>query len=139
MTYYNWFMCVCVCVCARAYGAQVWFREGIQPRVPEGVSWEEVEVPKEVAQVSAGPGDLLWALLWDGNLMVRTGLTLDTPTGNTPPRSPGPHTACHNHTVATLNNNYSKLIKLLKFYRAFQNQSYKVLHKIQKTLLLFLL
>ncbi|KAK7940301.1 hypothetical protein WMY93_003627 [Mugilogobius chulae] len=46
---------------------QVWFREGIHPRVPEGISWEEVDVPKEVAQLSAGPGDLLWAVLWDGN------------------------------------------------------------------------
>lgn len=61
--------------------AQVWFREGIHPRVPEGTSWEEVEVPKEVAQLSAGPGDLLWVLLWDGNLLVRTGLSLDSPTG----------------------------------------------------------
>ncbi|XP_028310342.1 tectonin beta-propeller repeat-containing protein 1 isoform X2 [Gouania willdenowi] len=60
---------------------QVWFREGIHPRVPEGVSWEEVEAPKEVAQLSAGPGDLLWTLLWDGNLLVRTGLSLDSPTG----------------------------------------------------------
>uniref|UniRef100_A0A3Q1H5Y5 Tectonin beta-propeller repeat-containing protein 1 n=1 Tax=Acanthochromis polyacanthus TaxID=80966 RepID=A0A3Q1H5Y5_9TELE len=60
---------------------QVWFREGIHPRVPEGSGWEEVEVPKEVAQLSAGPGDLLWALLWDGNLFVRTGLSLDSPTG----------------------------------------------------------
>ncbi|XP_029913953.1 tectonin beta-propeller repeat-containing protein 1 isoform X2 [Myripristis murdjan] len=60
---------------------QVWFREGIHPRVPEGSSWEEVEVPKEVAQLSAGPGDLLWAVLWDGNLLVRTGLSLDSPTG----------------------------------------------------------
>ena len=60
---------------------QVWFREGIHPRVPEGTSWEEVEVPKEVAQLSAGPGDLLWVLLWDGNLLVRTGLSLDSPTG----------------------------------------------------------
>uniref|UniRef100_UPI003AAC6F0C tectonin beta-propeller repeat-containing protein 1 n=1 Tax=Centroberyx gerrardi TaxID=166262 RepID=UPI003AAC6F0C len=60
---------------------QVWFREGIHPRVPEGSSWEEVEVPKEVAQMSAGPGDLLWALLWDGNLLVRTGLSLDSPIG----------------------------------------------------------
>ncbi|KAF7221061.1 tectonin beta-propeller repeat-containing protein 1 [Nothobranchius furzeri] len=62
---------------------QVWFREGIHPRVPEGSSWEEVEVPKEVAQLSAGPGDLLWVLLWDGNLLVRTGLSLDSPTGTT--------------------------------------------------------
>ncbi|KAM9394301.1 tectonin beta-propeller repeat-containing protein 1 [Pholidichthys leucotaenia] len=60
---------------------QVWFREGIHPRVPEGTSWEEVEAPKEVAQLSAGPGDLLWALLWDGNLLVRTGLSLDSPAG----------------------------------------------------------
>ncbi|XP_034046238.1 tectonin beta-propeller repeat-containing protein 1 isoform X2 [Thalassophryne amazonica] len=60
---------------------QVWFREGIHPRVPEGSSWEEVEVPKEVAQISAGPGDLLWALLWDGNLLVRTGISLDSPAG----------------------------------------------------------
>ncbi|KAM9780644.1 tectonin beta-propeller repeat-containing protein 1 [Neosynchiropus ocellatus] len=60
---------------------QVWFREGIHPRVPEGSSWEEVEVPKEVAQISTGPGDLLWALLWDGNLLVRTGLSLDSPIG----------------------------------------------------------
>ncbi|KAG7267616.1 hypothetical protein CRUP_027819 [Coryphaenoides rupestris] len=70
------------CLWGVSQQGQVWFREGIQPRVPEGVSWEEVEVPKEVAQVSAGPGDLLWALLWDGNLMVRTGLTLDSPKGS---------------------------------------------------------
>lgn len=59
----------------------MWFREGIHPRVPEGTKWEEVEVPKEVAQLSVGPGDLLWAVLWDGNLLVRTGLSLDSPTG----------------------------------------------------------
>lgn len=64
-----------------SFSLQVWFREGIHPRVPEGSGWEEVEVPKEVAQLSAGPGDLLWALLWDGNLLVRTGLSLDSPTG----------------------------------------------------------
>lgn len=70
---------------------QVWFREGIHPRVPEGSGWEEVEVPKEVAQLSAGPGDLLWAVLWDGNLLVRIGLSLDSPTGTswTEVESPG--------------------------------------------------
>ena len=73
--------CVCVCVCVCVHHPQVWFREGIQPRVPEGSSWEEVGVPKEVAQLCAGPGDLLWALLWDGNLLVRMGLSLDSPTG----------------------------------------------------------
>lgn len=49
--------------------------------MPEGSSWEEVEVPKEVSQLSAGPGDLLWAVLWDGNLLVRKGLSLDSPSG----------------------------------------------------------
>lgn len=49
--------------------------------MPEGSSWEEVEVPKEVAQLAAGPGDLLWAVLWDGNLLVRKGLSLDSPSG----------------------------------------------------------
>ena len=73
--------CASVCLCVGVYHPQVWFREGIQPRVPEGCSWEEVGVPKEVAQLSAGPGDLLWALLWDGNLLVRMGLSLDSPTG----------------------------------------------------------
>ncbi|KAM6957068.1 tectonin beta-propeller repeat-containing protein 1 [Aplochiton taeniatus] len=61
---------------------EVWFREGIQPRVPEGTSWEEVDVPKEVAQISAGPKDLLWALLWDGQLLSRAGISLDSPTGS---------------------------------------------------------
>ena len=72
---------VCLVVLTRPLSCQVWFREGIHPRVPEGSSWEEVEVPREVAQLSAGPSDLLWALLWDGNLLVRTGLSLDSPTG----------------------------------------------------------
>ncbi|XP_061160008.1 tectonin beta-propeller repeat-containing protein 1 isoform X1 [Syngnathus typhle] len=60
---------------------QVWFRDGIHPRVPEGTDWEEVEVPKEVSQLSLGPRDLLWTALWDGNLLVRAGLSLDSPTG----------------------------------------------------------
>uniref|UniRef100_A0A673WSF0 Tectonin beta-propeller repeat-containing protein 1 n=1 Tax=Salmo trutta TaxID=8032 RepID=A0A673WSF0_SALTR len=61
---------------------QVWFRSGILPQVPEGQCWEEVEAPREVAQISAGPGDLLWAVLWDGQLLVRTGICLDSPTGS---------------------------------------------------------
>uniref|UniRef100_A0A8C7MWV6 Tectonin beta-propeller repeat-containing protein 1 n=1 Tax=Oncorhynchus kisutch TaxID=8019 RepID=A0A8C7MWV6_ONCKI len=61
---------------------QVWFRSGILPQVPEGQCWEQVEAPREVAQISAGPGDLLWAVLWDGQLLVRTGICLDSPTGS---------------------------------------------------------
>ncbi|KAM9471956.1 tectonin beta-propeller repeat-containing protein 1 isoform 1-T3 [Salvelinus alpinus] len=61
---------------------QVWFRSGILPQVPEGQCWDEVEAPREVAQISAGPGDLLWAVLWDGQLLVRTGICLDSPTGS---------------------------------------------------------
>uniref|UniRef100_A0A6Q2XQ74 Tectonin beta-propeller repeat-containing protein 1 n=1 Tax=Esox lucius TaxID=8010 RepID=A0A6Q2XQ74_ESOLU len=65
-----------------ATSLQVWFRSGILPEVPEGQCWEQVEAPKEVAQISAGPGDLLWAILWDGQLLVRKGICLDSPTGS---------------------------------------------------------
>lgn len=62
--------------------------------MPEGSNWEEVEVPKEVAQLSAGPGDLLWAVLWDGNLLVRKGLSLDSPSGE--PEIVSSHSRCWN-------------------------------------------
>uniref|UniRef100_A0A3Q3F101 Tectonin beta-propeller repeat-containing protein 1 n=1 Tax=Labrus bergylta TaxID=56723 RepID=A0A3Q3F101_9LABR len=45
---------------------KVWFREGICHHNPEGSSWEEVPLPGEVVQISCGPGDLVWAVLWEG-------------------------------------------------------------------------
>ena len=60
---------------------QVWFREGIQHHSPEGTSWEEVTLPGEVVQISCGPVDLVWAVLWEGQLLVREGITRDCPQG----------------------------------------------------------
>uniref|UniRef100_A0A8B9HMK8 Peroxin/Ferlin domain-containing protein n=1 Tax=Astyanax mexicanus TaxID=7994 RepID=A0A8B9HMK8_ASTMX len=62
-------------------GKQVWFRTGVKQQNPEGTAWENIPVPKEVSQISAGPGDLLWAVLWDGQLLVRTGISKDCPKG----------------------------------------------------------
>lgn len=56
---------------------QVWFRCGINHHNPEGSSWEEVPVPGEVVQISCGPGDLVWAVLWEGHLLVREGIGRD--------------------------------------------------------------
>lgn len=62
---------------------QLWFRAGIRQQNPEGTRWDAIQVPREVAQVSAGPKDLLWAVLWDGKLLVRTGISKDCPKGLT--------------------------------------------------------
>lgn len=56
---------------------QVWFRSGIHHHNPEGSDWEEVPVPGEVVQISCGPGDLVWAVLWEGHLLVREGIGRD--------------------------------------------------------------
>lgn len=61
--------------------AQVWFREGIYHQNPEGFRWEEVSLPGEVVQISCGPGDLVWAALWEGQLIVREGIGRDCPKG----------------------------------------------------------
>lgn len=59
----------------------MWFREGICFNNPEGSSWEEVPVPGEVVQISSGPGDLVWAVLWEGQFIVREGIGRDCPKG----------------------------------------------------------
>ncbi|KAM8889643.1 tectonin beta-propeller repeat-containing protein 1 [Synchiropus picturatus] len=60
---------------------KVWFREGICHTVPEGKSWEEMEVPREVVQISCGSKDLVWAVLWEGQLIVRKGIGRGCPQG----------------------------------------------------------
>ncbi|KAI2666607.1 Tectonin beta-propeller repeat-containing protein 1 [Labeo rohita] len=60
---------------------KLWFRTGIRQQNPEGTRWEPIQVPREVAQVSAGPKDLLWVVLWDGQLLARTGISKDCPKG----------------------------------------------------------
>ncbi|KAJ4940331.1 hypothetical protein JOQ06_026639, partial [Pogonophryne albipinna] len=62
-------------------GTLVWFREGIYHLNPEGSVWEEVSLPGEVIQISCGPGDLVWAVLWEGQLLVREGVSRDCPKG----------------------------------------------------------
>uniref|UniRef100_A0A671SVV9 Tectonin beta-propeller repeat containing 1b n=1 Tax=Sinocyclocheilus anshuiensis TaxID=1608454 RepID=A0A671SVV9_9TELE len=64
----------CVCI-----STQLWFRTGIRQQNPEGFRWEPIQVPREVAQVSAGPKDLLWVVLWDRQLLARTGISKDCP------------------------------------------------------------
>ncbi|XP_016389238.1 tectonin beta-propeller repeat-containing protein 1-like [Sinocyclocheilus rhinocerous] len=61
---------------------KLWFRTGIRQQNPEGTRWEPIQVPREVAQVSAGPKDLLWLVLWDGQLLARTGISKDCPKGS---------------------------------------------------------
>lgn len=56
---------------------QVWFRSCINHHNPEGSFWEEVSVPGEVVQISCGPGDLVWAVQWEGHLLVREGIGRD--------------------------------------------------------------
>uniref|UniRef100_A0AAR2K8A1 Peroxin/Ferlin domain-containing protein n=1 Tax=Pygocentrus nattereri TaxID=42514 RepID=A0AAR2K8A1_PYGNA len=70
-----------ICLWAVSQQGKVWFRTGVQQQNPEGTAWEHVAVPREVSQISVGPGDLLWAVLWDGQLLVRTGINNDCPTG----------------------------------------------------------
>lgn len=41
-----------------------------------------VALPGEVVQISCGPGDLVWAVLWEGQLLVREGITRDCPQGS---------------------------------------------------------
>uniref|UniRef100_A0A7N5ZTR7 Tectonin beta-propeller repeat-containing protein 1 n=1 Tax=Anabas testudineus TaxID=64144 RepID=A0A7N5ZTR7_ANATE len=60
-----------VAICHR----QVWFREGIHPRVPEGTSWEEVEF-------SSLSSRQVWAVGEDRGLYFRMGVTPSEPSGS---------------------------------------------------------
>lgn len=65
----------------------MWFREGICFDNPEGSSWEEVALPGEVIQISSGPADLVWAVLWEGQFVVREGISRDCPKGTVKDKS----------------------------------------------------
>uniref|UniRef100_A0A671MZE4 Tectonin beta-propeller repeat-containing protein 1 n=1 Tax=Sinocyclocheilus anshuiensis TaxID=1608454 RepID=A0A671MZE4_9TELE len=67
----------CLSLWAVSLQGKVWFRCGINHHNPEGSVWEEVPVPGEVVQISCGPGDLVWAVLWEGDLLVREGIGRD--------------------------------------------------------------
>ncbi|XP_077057240.1 tectonin beta-propeller repeat-containing protein 1 isoform X2 [Siphateles boraxobius] len=72
----------CLALWAVSLQGKVWFRCDINHHNPEGSFWEEVPVPGEVVQISCGPGDLVWAVLWEGNLMVREGIGRDCLNGS---------------------------------------------------------
>ncbi|XP_065098619.1 tectonin beta-propeller repeat-containing protein 1 [Paramisgurnus dabryanus] len=67
----------CLALWAVSLQGKVWFRSGINHHNPEGSIWEDVLVPGEVIQISCGPGDLVWAVLWEGQLLVREGIGRD--------------------------------------------------------------
>ncbi|XP_067285521.1 tectonin beta-propeller repeat-containing protein 1 [Pseudorasbora parva] len=67
----------CLALWAVSLQGKVWFRCGINHHNPEGSFWEDVPVPGEVVQISCGPGDLVWAVLWEGHLLVREGIGRD--------------------------------------------------------------
>ncbi|KAK1793893.1 hypothetical protein P4O66_010796, partial [Electrophorus voltai] len=69
----------CLCLWAVSLQGKLWFRDGIHHHNPEGSVWEEVPTPAEVVQISCGPADLLWAVLWEGHMLVREGITRDCP------------------------------------------------------------
>lgn len=51
------------------------FRSGVSTTSPEGLRWTAISTPAgcEVAQISCGPTGLVWACLFDGRAIVRTG------------------------------------------------------------------
>lgn len=70
-----------------ALTSQVWYREDVNHANPEGSEWTLVDTPGEVAQISCGPHDLLWATLWEGPALVREGISRNNPKGG-PPTTP---------------------------------------------------
>lgn len=53
--------------------------------------WEEMPLPGEVVQISCGPAELVWAVLWEGQFIVREGISRDCPKGK---ESAGPGVGC---------------------------------------------
>ncbi|XP_066251035.1 tectonin beta-propeller repeat-containing protein isoform X2 [Euwallacea similis] len=72
---------------------RVMFRINVRTKSPEGVRWNNVQVPPgcEVCQISVGPSGLVWASLLDGRALVRLGVTRDNLQGECwlEVRSPG--------------------------------------------------
>lgn len=60
------------------------WRNGVSIISPEGSRWNAVPMPAgcEVKNISCGATGLVWAVLWSGKALVRTGVSLKTPMGN---------------------------------------------------------
>lgn len=62
--------------------AQVLYRSDVSLIHPEGTDWINVPVPGEqIKSVSCGANKLLWALNYDGEVLIRSGITLNNPIG----------------------------------------------------------
>lgn len=59
----------------------MWYRENVCHHNPEGSTWSLISTPGEVAQISCGSYDLLWATLWEGQAIVREGIDRNNPQG----------------------------------------------------------
>lgn len=59
------------------------FRSGVSTSSPEGLRWTSISTPAggELLQISVGPTGLVWAVLYNGRAIVRTGVTRDNLSG----------------------------------------------------------
>lgn len=60
------------------------FRGGVSMSAPEGLRWTAISTPvgSELAQLSVGPTGLVWAVLYNGRAIVRSGVTRDNLAGS---------------------------------------------------------
>lgn len=59
------------------------FRTGVTVNSPEGLRWTAINLNAgyEISQISVGPTGLVWAVLYSGKAIVRTGIRREQPTG----------------------------------------------------------
>lgn len=59
------------------------FRGGVSINAPEGLRWTAISTPvgSELSQLSVGPTGLVWAVLFNGRAIVRSGVTRDNLAG----------------------------------------------------------
>lgn len=67
------------------YGIQVYVRTDVSHDNPEGCAWQEIEISEHPAliNISVGASNLVWAVTWDGNTLVRTEVTRNNVYGMT--------------------------------------------------------
>lgn len=59
------------------------FRTGVSTIAPEGLRWTAIPTPagSELIQLSVGPTGLVWAVLYNGRVIARSGVTRDRLSG----------------------------------------------------------
>ena len=62
---------------------QVMVRQGVDSSCPEGVKWKHVDTPPDadVTSLWVSRTGYVWAVTWDGNALVRIGVSRENPTG----------------------------------------------------------